>query len=418
MRFSKRMMVYLALVCVLFPGTLRSECTPYEASLLKRAYGFMQKKQYTHACSLLHAYVKSHKDMCEEILLYLGNAYLLNSQYKDAIVPLESFVKKRPRSFDGWNLLASAYYGAKRYMEARGAFLRAYRLSPSKVSCIYYAGICTYLAGRREEACSFIKRAISLSRPHVPYPWEETLISVLFSLKQYKEALVYVEELSTAPIKNRKRWEEIRLQLYLFLKMWARASSYAMQLLETRPLDKRLWDVLFQVEMHRKQLKDALCVLLIKGYISPPSAQEEKLIGDMYLQLNIPYKAVHYYEEAEQKAHYKDLPPLLARCYLRLDRPKKALVWVNRALVHKRTPALFALKGEILYRLNRFLEASTAFEKAAHLSPSSGRYYLFAGYCAFYAREWGRAKRLFIYASRDRRVKKQALSMLRQIPSH
>ncbi len=412
---------FLAWVMLLSLGIFYSSyssanCFPSTAAVINRAYAFMKQKKWDRAFSLMEKYRKSHKDVCPEFLLYFGNCCVLAGKFKRGVEVLEKYVKTHPTSFEGWNLLASAYYGDKDYARGAKAFLKASGLSSkNKAQCLYYAGVCRYFQGKKEDACKLIKRAIQECKTPRHYQWTKTLLSILFSLKKYREAFPYVVELSSAPIKDRQKWEKIRVQLYFLLGKWSQAHSYLYLLLDRAPLKSMWWDYLFQVYLKENRTREALACLIIKGFITPLSPKDKKMVGDLYLQMDIPLEAVKFYEPIAKNSDFKKLAPLLARCYLRLKKNTKALYWIDRALEIKKNHTLFFLRGVILYQMGKFKDAALSFEKAGRLSKSPGESYLFAGYCAFYAKDFSEARRFFVLASKDKKKRKQALEMLRYI---
>ncbi len=415
--FPLNVLLMLLTVFLWTPPLSSEGCIPTTTFVINRAYQLIKVKKIEKAVSLMEKYKKEHPGLCPQFFLYFGNFCVMAHHYKKAITLLKIFLKKEPHSLEGWNLLGSAFYGNKDYKRGGEAFLKAYSLSCKKDGkYLYFAGICCYFQGKKKMACRLIKRAIENSRETHPYEWLRTLISILFSLKKYREALPYVVELSSAPIRDKKQWQDIRIQIYLLLHKWKDARSYLYSLLDKDPLNTQWWNYLFRIYLGENKPREALAALLIKGFIRPLSSKEKKTVGDLYLQMDIPLEAVRFYESIARKKHnFKELAPILARCYLRLQRPKKALFWINRARKKKKDPTLLFLKGVILYQLKRFDSAALSFESSARISPSPSECYLLAGYSAFYAKKWREAKRFFILASKDKKRRKNALRMLQYL---
>ncbi len=408
--------IFILFVCIFFIILYTHICLardlgPQDIRVLNRAYKYMQKNKYNEAINILEGYRKKKRDVPDKILIYLANAYVLQKDYDLAIPILISLTKQNNKNIDVYVMLASCYYAKKEYLKASKYFKMAYNISQNR-EYLYNTAICYYYSGEKLKAYNLLKSMILLKENK--YEWIKTYVSILLDLKKYKEALKYIIFLSNAPIKDKVQYQEIRVQLYILLKRFNAAKNYLSVLLDNNPFNTKWWDYLINVYLNENKYKDALATLIIKGYINPYTPKEEKLIADLFMQLDIPRDAVKFYAKLSDK-QYKNIYFTLAQCYLRLDNPEKALLYIEKELISKKTYKLYYLKGEILYRLKKFDDATYAFINAAKLKKRPYKAYLMAGYCAFYAKKYKLARRYLIKAGKDKKLKKQVIGLIKEI---
>lgn len=84
---------------------------------------------------------------------------------------------------------------------------------------------------------------------------------------------------------------------YVSLKMEKKALSYARYLTRTDPLEPKWWKALCNIHLDGNRYKQGLSALIVSGYIKPMSKEELKLAADLYLFLDIPLKAVDFYDQ-------------------------------------------------------------------------------------------------------------------------
>lgn len=392
-------------------ASLARDLSLSEIKLLNQAYKYMQKGEYKKASDILKNYTQKNKKVHPEVFIYLANAYMMQKKYKLAIPVLTSLAKKSLKNKDVYVMLASCYYMEKDYKNAATYFKIAYNISKN-VEYLYNTGLCYYLIGKKIMAYKVLKNIIKKNRNR--YEWIKTYVNILLDLKKYREALTYVILLSESKIKDKKQYQEIRIQLYILLKEFSAARKYLLQILENDPSEIKWWDYLINIYLNENRYKDALAGLIIKGYLKPYTEKEKKLIADLFMQLDIPREAVKFYAKLSP-GQYKDIYLTLARCYLRLDDNKRALYFLEKALKLKKTYEIYFLKGDILYRQKKFKQAMNAYVKAAKLSNKPYRAYLMAGYCALYAKKYILAKKFLKMAKKDKKLKKHVLSLIREI---
>lgn len=394
-------------------ATKSHDLTIRESILLNNAYKLTQKNEYTKATELIKEYIKKNKNVSTYVLKYLANLYILKNNIKNAIIVLKPLVEKGIEDQEIYISLASCYYQQKEYIKGARLFLKAYQLSKqSDTESLYNAGICFYLAKNKTKAYELVKNAIEKNKR---IDWVKTYVSILVELEKYKEALPYAVYLSESNIDDKKTYQELRIQIYMSLKDFKTAEKYLMSILDSDLTEFKWWNYLFNIDLARQKYKDALAVLFLKSYLTDLTDDEKKIMGDLFVQLDIPIKAVDFYKKIQSKDDYKGIYLVLARCYMGLGDLDNALFWINKACDKNKNYETYLLKGQILCELKRFKEAVDAFIYASKLTKKPGYSYLMAGYAAYFLKDFHLAKKYFLKATEDNRYKKEAKELIRQI---
>jgi tetratricopeptide (TPR) repeat protein len=156
--------------------------------------------------------------------------------------------------------------------------------------------------------------------------------------------------------------------------------------------------------------------LTIYGYLTPLSADEQKLWADLNLQLDIPVKAATVYEAIIKEAPDKSLLQKLVTAYLKLDRSEKALEQLNHFGSTTSDPELLMLKGDLFYGLKRFNDANNAYRRAAQADfRQAGRAWLLAGYAAWQTNDLRASRHAFENAAKYRGQRKAAQLAMAQL---
>ncbi len=392
-------------------GGKNSDNIPFGARIaIVKAQRLMANKKFGKAAKILENFLSNNKDKNYMICFTLGNCYLMAKQKKKAINQYEASVKAMPIFSPAWRNLAKACYDVNLHEKAGHAFLKAYETAKKKkAETLYFAAACMMTAGKNKKAASLFEKLIKNHPGQMRLEWKETLVQVYFALNKPRKALPLIEELSEKT-KGPKRlqWQEIRLQQYIALNMDNKAFSYVKRLIREYPAQPKWWQGLAHFHLKKNRFKKALIALTVKSFIEPLTSREASIAADISMSLGIFGNAVELYEKMINKKFSQNITQKIARGYLSLQKPLKALKWVEKGLKAKKNPKLILLKGDILYQMESYKKAATAFEKAARKKASPERAWRMAGYAALQAGEPERAKKNFKRAEALKKHKKNA----------
>ena len=350
----------------------------------------------------------------------LGNCYLMAKQHLKAVVHYQAAVAARPDFHPGWMNLAKCCYDMNAYAKAGKAFLRGYETAPEKdPETLYCAAVCFLAAGDGQKALDMLQRLMKTYPAAARLEWKETIARAYFACRQPRKALPFVEELSEKTEgKKRKQWQEIRLHLYFSLNMKKKALEYVNQLIQECPQEPKWWKGLAHFYLMENRYRPALVALIIKGFLAPLTAQEERIVADLNMTLDVPVQAVRLYEKIAGEKFDQDLAFRIAQGYIRIHRPEDALKWVEKGLLkEEKNQRLMLLKGDLLYELERYRQAAAAFELAARGEKNPGRAWLMAGYAAWNAGDLEKSRLAFKHAAKYPKQKDSAHRALYQLGS-
>ncbi len=402
---------------LLFSYSAFGERIPYSVNLtIHKANKFLKEKDFQRALKILEEF-KTKKSEKTHYLIYfmLGNCYAEKKKFSLAIKNYKHCIEKNPKFCPVWINIAKCYYELKNYKKAAKAFLKAYELSkPKNSNLMFYSAISFFYAKQIKKAEFLLNRLLKSPKPKLE--WKEALANLYLVENKYKSALPIVEDLSeNTKGKKKKRWQEIRLYLYMNLKMKKKAFSYLTFLLKEYPLETKWWKGLAHFYLNEKKFKLALVALLVKGFIKPLSPEELKIAADLFMMLNVPDKAADLYKKVIEKKATKEVEKQIAYCYLKMFKPQKALEWINLALKKKKTYDLLVLKGEILYQLEDYERAAIVFQEAAKFKKDKGHSWIMAGYSWINANNLKMAKYCFKKALKYKKLKITAQNILAKL---
>ena len=406
-----RSFTIIALLLITSTISYASKQIPYSVRfIVYHAQKLMQDKRYDEAIQLLERFKKRDKSYSKHHLIdfLLGNCFFIKGEYKKAVQYYESSVRKNPKFFYGWFNLAECLYELKKYKEAAFSFVKAYNVSSKKdPEYLYYAGISFLSAGMCKDAIKELKKIFNSSKTKKT-EWEEAIAHAYISCNEFKEALPFVEELSEKENKNKRRWQRIRVQLYLSLDMENKALSYLERLVKENPTDPIWWKGLAHIYLKRNQYKDALCALIIKGFLSPISDQEKRIMAQLNLMIGLPKQALKLYLQLANREPDSKLYYYIAQCYLRMHRSRDAIVYLDKAIrLDPKNKQYVILKANLFYQLGEYKKAGMIFENMARKNIEPARSWLMAGYSYISA---GETKKAYYALSQARRYPKQKKS--------
>ncbi len=369
----------LPFIFILALGTSYASEIPYSVRfIVYHAQRLMEKREYDKAIELLKGFQKRNKSCSKHYLIdfILGNCFFMKGDYRTAVNYYQGSVKKNPEFFSGWFNLAECLYKLKRYRDAASSFIKAYSVSAKKdPEYLYYAGISFLNAGMCRDAIRVLKKL-----PLKKIEWREAIAHAYISCNEFREALPFVEELSEKKIKNRKMWQRIRVQIYLSLGMEDKALSYLKRLVKEDPVDPIWWKGLAHIYLRKNKYKDALCALIIKGFLLPLSDQEKKVAAQLSLALGIPKQALKFYVGLLNKRSDPGLYYYISQCYIRIHKLKDAIFYLNRAIKLRPDKKYLILKANLLYQMGEYKSAGMIFERLARRNIEPEKMWLMAGY--------------------------------------
>lgn len=398
--------------------------------VLIKTNAMLQKKEYSRALETLLAFEAkgapsdgtNKKDTKgyhhPEIYYCLGNCYMLQKQYSQAIAAFSQSVARDPKHTFAWLNLAKANYELTRYADAGRCFGRGYdTASKKKPEHLYYSAVSYFLAEDHQKSIRLFDQLLSAHAASVKPEWKENLVHALMAADQQRRALPYIKELAQVYTGDKKiRWQEILLYQYVKLEMHGEALAYANLLTEQAPTISKWWKALTHIQLNGNRYEDALAALTVYSFLEPLSRAEKKLLADLNLQLGIPVKATPVYEDILDEKTEKKLLQRLALAYRQLGRADTALMQIE---AYQHTPNdtdLMLLKGELHYLLKQYDKAATAYRAAAkNKGKHAGRAWLMAGYAAWQMDDLPASRRAFAKAGEHARQKKAAATALRQL---
>ncbi len=418
-------MVAAALLVSTVPGMAagKPEGIPVRVRMvLLQVQPLMEKKAYGSAAEKVRSFLPPPNEtsgsrqvknsVYAHYLLYftLGNCEFLMARYPEAIDAYQAAIQLKPAYPPAWFNLARANYELERFAKAGNCFISGYdRAVEREAQPLYYAASCFNLAQQYDRSRAVFERLLKNHPADVQPAWKGVLVQALLALNQPRQALPHIEELAgNADSDELGQWQALLFSQYMELGMNDRARGYATELTMTYPLEPRWWKALAHLETAVGDYRAALVAMTVYRSLIPFSPSEKKLVADLYLQEDIPAKAVPMYASLLADGHDPLIAEKISRCYLKLDRPDRALEWIDRALSQHPGEKLFTMKGDILYEQKRYKDAYTAFEAAVRLKgKTSGRAWLMMGYCALNAGDYVAAEKALTVA-RDYTGEKQA----------
>ncbi|WP_320041534.1 tetratricopeptide repeat protein [uncultured Desulfobacter sp.] len=390
----------------------------------------MDKNDYAGAVKLIQAdQAKSQsKAPCSHptVCLALGNCFLMQKKMTHAESAYLTALSLDKTYLDAQVNLAKVYTDTNRTAKAAEAFLGAYKLSgPKNPKYLYYSAVMALTNGKTQTAIRRFESLFSTHPSQVTRQWRENYASALVSAEQWKKAAPVIRTLiAQSKGKNRIKWQETLLQIYLTINDTGKALELAGTLSRQTPSEARWWKALVHIHLTRGEYADAFEDLLIYSFVTPLNRQEKKLFADLSLQLNIPARAARMYETLISESAGKNGSPNQTRqminrlvcAYRQMGRGDKALAVLNRFDPQAGNPELLLLKGDVLYETKNYKAADKAFRTAARKNCSQkGQAWLMAGYAAWQCNNLVASRSAFEQAAQFKRQRKDALAAIAQL---
>jgi predicted Zn-dependent protease len=312
--------------------------------------------------------------------------------------------------------LAKTCYDSGRYTEAGRHLAEAYACSTEKRAEHLYFSAAAYLMARQyPESIAAFERLSQAHPDQIQPKWKEHWVHALLAGGQGCRALPVIQALIAQHTGDeRVRWQEILIHQYMDLKMHAEAAAYVTSLTRQNPEQARWWKLRGQIALAGGDDAGALASLTIYGYLTPLSAEEQKLWADLSLQAGIPCQAAPAYEALLKEKPDCQVLKHLTLAYQKMGDGQAAL----RQLEHFQDPdpELLMLRADLLYGLKRFADAAAAYRRAAQEKHArAGQAWLMAGYAAWQAEDLATSRQAFGRAAAFDAQRKTALAAMRQL---
>lgn len=349
----------------------------------------------------------------------LGNCYLLQKKHSKAIAAYRRVLESDPQHISAWQNLASCQYQTKRYATASYSYRQAYDLSsPANPEFLYYSASAAVLDDQPQQAIDLFKLLIQKHPNSIKLQWREALVHALLAINDSRQALSHIELLASGYTgKKQQRWQEILLYQYLELNMQESALTLAERLSHKDPTNPRWWKGLTHIHLLSDHYTQALASLTIYSLVTPLTAEEQKLLADLYLQEGIPVKAAVLYEEYLSSHLKKNTIERLVQAYRQQGQSDQALQLLMRINDESDEFNLDPLHAELLYELHQYAEAADLFEQVAK-EQKTGRAWLMAGYCHWRMDSYQKAHQAFSNAAKNKKQHKEAKRAMALLNEH
>lgn len=347
----------------------------------------------------------------------LGNCYLNQGQVKKAMNKYQQVTQQNPEYFGAWINLAKTEYELKHFLGSAKAFLKAYETMHEKDPTFLFYASAAFMSGEDpQNAYNSFVRLLELHRDSVKTEWQETLVSILFSLNRPKEALPYIIKITEQTTgEKRKKWQEILLYQYISLEMDKEAMEYVEFLVSDDPLDPKWWKGLAQLKLRDNRYDETLVALTIYSKLKTPTQQEKLLMASLCLSLDIPIQSSRVLEAiADQEIKPKIIQGLV-QSYQRLYQPQYVLKWINVGLTHFEDAHLRMIKGNLLFEMQKYADAAVEFQTILDKNKNSGQAWLMRGYVAWKQNHTEIARLSLEQAAKYPNQKQAALNVLKYL---
>lgn len=399
-----------------------------ERQLLKTVRSCMDETDYTGAIAAIRAAAPGAANppgpaACGHplVCLALGNSHLMLSDYPNAESAYLAALDMDPGFLDARVNLAKVYTDSGQYAKAAEAFFKAYACSGSKnPDFLYYGAVMHLTAGQAGPAIHRFDTLFAAHPDRVTRQWKENFANALMMDRRWQRAVPLVRDLASQTRgKERIKWQETLLQIYLTTHDTEQARAYATALSREAPARAAWWKALVHIHLSLGRYENALADLIIYGFLTPLTREEKKLLADLSLQVEVPARAAKMYESLLGDAPSDQKTGLLlhlANALRQAGRPEKALALLERFDAIASDPDLLILKGDLLYEAKAYEAADDAFRLAARgNSPRKGQAWLMAGYAAWQYNDLEASRQAFEKAARFKGFRRDALAAIEQL---
>lgn len=422
MKILKRILAF-TLLLLLVPGMALADkkYPPVVGVALSKAVPLMRQELYVEAAGILQKVLEEKGGGHEEVYQQLGNCAMLQGKFSLAVQQYKEALQRDNDNASLWLNLGKAQYQLKRFAGAGDSFQKAWdRASPKerRADVLFCLATAWRMAGNGGKAVVAFEKLFQLYPEKVTSAWREQYIHTLMEGGQIKKALPLIRQMiAAASGKVKMQWQEILLAQDVELQMYTQAETLARILTETHPGEVKWWKALAHVQLAAGRMEQALAALIACSYLEPLDAQELSLLADLYMETNVPGKAVPLYRQLLQREYRQRTFQRLVVALHREDKDETALQVLQQYREETaKSVSLLQLEGEIHYGRREFLLAAKAYHAAAGLKgPRKGRCWLMAGYSALQEKDWLAARQYLHKALEFKRQKRAAMSALKVV---
>ncbi len=326
------------------PALQAGSLPPSALKAVRAAQENFSAGEYTRAIETLQAYIAEHPHRNNYLIeLNLGNAYALEDAHGDAITHYRASIAMKDDYAPAWTNLARSLAAIGKYSEAAESFIRAHELHRERPDeLLYFAAVAYLRANEPHKACSHLEKLADRNQPQTS-------------------------------------WLEALLQCYLLMEEPDKGIAVTRKLISKDGGTPRWWKYLAHFHLAKEDYTGALNALLISSYLHEARPEEVALLGDLAAAAGIPRLAAEIYAGILNESADAGRKLIYARLAAR-DTPG-ALEAIDAALRREKDKELYFIKGQILFRDEKFVEALNAFESCLKIDSTYARAHVLAAYC-------------------------------------
>lgn len=383
----------LFLAPISFAKGEKTTISPKLYKKLKKVEQLIENKKYTAAAQSLKAiHNKIKKGGFEEasVLRSLASAYSMQNSYKKAaqalLQSLQLNALPNEQQLAALLNLGQLYLASEQYQKATKPLVKWLAKKGNGNSQVY----------------------IMLAKAHA-------------QLKQYKQAIPYVEKAianSKAPI---DLWYQLQLVLYIETKNYAKATRVLEKLVRKYPKSHKYWSQLAALYQQVNQYTKAVTIKNL-AYEKGILISEKEIIDlvNLFLYVNVPYKAGKILAKEIKLKHIKSNSKnweLLANAWTQAREFKKALSALDTASKLNNKGQLFQRMGSIYIEQEQWSLAASALNKAITKGGlrQPGNAYLLLGLSYYEQKKIDKARSSFNKAKNYKESQKAARQWLNYI---
>ena len=369
-------------------------CSPAEANrrsalVINAALEALQKDNPQKALELLEGPLQTSSPNISAFLI-AGNAYIELDKTKQALALYEKGLKIYPKDIKLLQNKAITLYYLEKYNEAGEMFLDVAKKQHSIVSkdrkadqapewykTQYQAGICFYKAEK--------------------YGAAQRALLPLSKQNAYKEWLDV---------------QQVLAHSYLAQEKWKQAEQVLTAYLAVNKQKKKIWILLAEVHIRQNKLKTAAATMQVAKTIAPPSVNECMRLARLYLQVNSPLLAADSINTCPKPLTVKQYD-LLAIAQEKSGHINLASHSLTEALKKEKSAKRSLALGKLYYRHEEYKKAIQPLTIAAKNKKHSGLAHYLLGQCYLECGDEKVAEKMFVEASKNKRIRLNAKSALR-----
>lgn len=247
------------------------------------------------------------------------------------------------------------------------------------------------------------------------------LANAYAQLKQYRQALPYIEHVIKHSKKPKESWLQLNLALYYELEKYSAAAGVLRRMIALYPDKKDYWQQLASIYQQLQQFSNALAIKHLaytKGYIT--SEAEILQLSNLFLYNKQPYQAALLLSKELDNKNVKHTSAnweLLANVWTSAREYKKAINALEKASALNGKGELYLQLGRIHVEQELWKASITAIKKALKKGrlKQTGEAYTLLGISYYETGQLQSAQNAFTHALDYRNTKKSAQQWLKYI---